>query len=134
MKFRILLILAAGLLTLSGCKKDKFYSAQSIAGQWELCDIQVKSAQLGDQTIEVYMDLKADGTFELWQVIGENYDRKHFEGTWTIASNVLSGKYSDGASWGADYTVSKQESTLVLTEKAGSEIYVYQPCTIPDFR
>lgn len=118
-------------LVMVGCKEEK-PKVLDITGQWELADIvDTKSVQIGSETVEIYIDFKADNTFELWQKLGEGRHRKH-EGTWTLTESVLTGKYSDGKAWGASYEVSIEDGTLVMSEqKAGMQTYIYHSCTIP---
>ena len=130
MKFRMILMLIISLVMVS-CKEEK-PKVLDITGQWELADIvDTKSVQIGSETVEIYIDFKADNTFALWQKLGEGRHRKH-EGTWTLTESVLTGKYSDGKAWGASYEVSIEDGTLVMSEqKAGMQTYIYHSCTIP---
>lgn len=130
MKARII-IAAVAALFLTGCGNNKGPVALDITGQWELIGLETKSIQIGDQTIEVYMDLKADNTFELWQKLGEGRHRK-YSGTWALTETTLTGKYSDGKEWGSAYEVSLNEGNLIMTEtKTGTETYTYKTCVIP---
>ena len=130
MKFRMILMLIISLVMVS-CKEEQ-PKVLDITGQWELADIvDTKSVQIGSETVEIYIDFKADNTFALWQKLGEGRHRKH-EGTWTLTESVLTGKYSDGKAWGASYEVSIEDGTLVMSEqKAGMQTYIYHSCTIP---
>ena len=130
MKFKMILMLIISLVMVS-CKEEQ-PKVLDITGQWELADIvDTKSVQIGSETVEIYIDFKADNTFELWQKLGEGRHRKH-EGTWTLTESVLTGKYSDGKAWGASYEVSIEDGTLVMSEqKAGMQTYIYHSCTIP---
>ena len=130
MKFRMILMLIISLVMVS-CKEEQ-PKVLDITGQWELADIvDTKSVQIGSETVEIYIDFKADNTFALWQKLGEGRHRKH-EGTWTLTESVLTGKYSYGKAWGASYEVSIEDGTLVMSEqKAGMQTYIYHSCTIP---
>lgn len=102
-----------------------------ITGQWELIDIETKAAQIGEAEIEVYIEFNKDNTFNLWQMIGAGRFEK-MTGTWTLNQNVLSGKYSDGKAWGANYEVGIESGNLVMTEtKQDIQTYIYRKCTIP---
>lgn len=103
-----------------------------ISGQWELMDIMdTKSVQIGNETIEIYMEFKADKTFSLWQKLGEGRHRKH-TGSWELSGDKLTGKYSDGKAWGSEYEVSLTDGNLYMAEtKTGTQIYVYKKCTLP---
>lgn len=91
-------ILIALLLVATGCKKDKPVDyAKLIIGEWH-CAPETFEA-------DVYLALDTDGTFDLYQQIGEGRHR-HYSGEWEINENVLSGIYSDGQAWGSNYQVS----------------------------
>ena len=131
MKLKMMILLAVSLI-MASCGNEKQPKALDITGQWELTDIiETKSAQIGSETIEIYIDFKEDNTFSLWQKLGEGRHKK-YEGTWTLTETVLTGKYSDGKAWGASYEVSREEGTLTMSEqKAGMQTYIYNSCTIP---
>lgn len=130
MKARIILFAVLAMLV-SACGNKKETKALDITGQWELIDIQTKSAQIGDAVIEVYIDFKKDNTFDLWQKLGEGRHEK-LSGIWTLTGTVLSGKYDDKKDWGTTYDVSIQSGNLVMVEKkTGTETCVYGKCTIP---
>lgn len=102
-----------------------------ITGQWELIDIETKAVQIGEAEIEVYIEFKKDNSFNLWQMIGAGRFEK-MTGTWILNQNVLSGKYSDGKAWGANYEVGIESGNLVMTEtKQDIQTYIYRKCTIP---
>lgn len=102
-----------------------------ITGQWELIDIETKVVHIGEAEIEVYIEFNKDNTFNLWQMIGAGRFEK-MTGTWTLNQNVLSGKYSDGKAWGANYEVGIESGNLVMTEtKQDIQTYIYRKCTIP---
>ena len=103
-----------------------------VTGQWELMDIMAtKSVQIGHETVEVFMEFKADKTFSIWQKLGEGRHRK-YTGSWEIADNKLTGKYSDGKAWGSEYEVSITDGNLYMAEtKTGTQTFVYKTCTLP---
>lgn len=118
------------------CNKEvgKQSGGLNLAGDWQLVDVDfvTKSAVIGDQTVTVYLRLSADGAFALWQQLGQGRFQE-FSGSWDCKDNVLSGKYSDGKSWGSDYEVSMEDGFLILSVLPGrSETYTYSHCTIPD--
>jgi hypothetical protein len=123
--------MSALMLTACGGNKEESKGV-NVVGQWELMDIQAtKAAQIGSETIEVYIDFKDDKTFSMWQKLGEGRHRK-YTGTWELTENVLTGKYSDGKSWGTSYNISLDSGNLYMSEiKQNLETYVYKPCTIP---
>ena len=122
-RLQILFLVAAALLVM-GCKKDSS-ATLDITGTWELMDIKTKAAQIGEETIEVTIVFKADNTFSLSQMLGQGRPVS-YSGTWQLDGTRLSGKYSDGKSWGAAYQVALDGSTLTMTpEIANAESYIY---------
>lgn len=119
------------MVSACGEKGSNGQKGLDITGQWELIDIETKAAQIGDAEIEVYIEFKKDNTFNLWQMIGAGRFEK-MTGTWILNQNVLSGKYSDGKAWGANYEVGIESGNLVMTEtKQDIQTYIYRKCTIP---
>ena len=132
MKARIILF-AVLVMMVSACgdKGSDSKKGLDITGQWELIDIETKAAQIGEAEIEVYIEFNKDNTFNLWQMIGAGRFEK-MTGTWILNQNVLSGKYSDGKAWGANYEVGIESGNLVMTEtKQDIQTYIYRKCTIP---
>lgn len=132
---RFILILSVALLALVGCKKDNPQSAQlNIEGQWELvsASLGTKSANVGGQTVSVYIEFASGGKFSLYQQLGAGrFDS--FSGSWTLSGDTLSGKYSDGSAWACDYSVKVESDKLTLTTLPdGDDSYTYSACTIPD--
>lgn len=124
-KFRILILVAAAVLAL-GCKKDKNVPLD-ITGVWELADIQTKSVNIGAETVEIVITFNADNTFSLSQKIGSEAGRPDlFTGVWQLTDRTLSGKYSDGKSWGATYEISVEGTVLTMTpDVSDAETYIY---------
>lgn len=113
-------------LLLSGCGNGKESKSIDITGTWELVNIEItKSAQLGEETIEVEITFNADNTFSLSQILGEGRAQE-FTGTWALAGTTLSGKYSNGKAWGSTYEISVKESTLTMVPESGAEAYIYR--------
>ena len=113
---RLLYILAALMLTVtSGCKKDEApvdYKGL-LPGEWHC-----KPAELG---ADVYVDFNEDGAFDLYQMLGEGRYR-HYQGSWSIEGDVLSGTYSDGTDWGSSYKMSfNGKDSMTLTAQNGSD-------------
>jgi hypothetical protein len=117
--FTLILVLSA-LMSVCSCGGNKNEGPDvtaAIVAEWHLVDVTgVDSSEIP----QVYLDFKADKSFELYQKIGEGRYRK-YNGTYTVSGNVLSGKYSDGEDWGCSYGVSFAESNLKLAADNGSE-------------
>lgn len=119
------------MVSACGDKGSDSKKGLDITGQWELIDIETKAVQIGEAEIEVYIEFNKDNTFNLWQMIGAGRFEK-MTGTWILNQNVLSGKYSDGKAWGANYEVGIESGNLVMTEtKQDIQTYIYRKCTIP---
>ena len=122
---------AAALAVACGSKVDK---AASVEGEWELVDVEfaTKSAVVGSETVSVYINFDAEGTFAMYQKLGEGRFR-NFSGTWSCSNGILNGTYSDGKNWGCPYKVSRDGDALVMVSSPdGKDTYTYRKCTIPD--
>ena len=99
---------------LTSCKKEMTL-AEKIVGDWH--------CQATSVDAEIYVTFTAEGTFALYQKIGEGAFRL-YNGTYGLAGSVLSGKYNDGTAWGASYEVASSDSdTLTLTAEGVTETY-----------
>ncbi|MBP5676058.1 MAG: lipocalin family protein [Bacteroidales bacterium] len=127
MKRALYIIAVAASCLLVACGKDnkpgKDITASAVAGSWELSEI-VTKASIGSVDVSVYLDFTQDGTFTLYQKIGEGRYTK-FSGTFTLEKNLLSGNYSDRKPWGP-YNVTLEDSRLSLTKTEGTETDTYK--------
>ena len=124
MKRIVFAVVALCLLVACGNKPGKNeLTPSAISGTWELADV-VTKANVGSVNVSVYITFAAEGTFVLYQKIGEGRYTK-FSGTFTLAEQILSGKYSDGKSWGP-YHLELDGSTLTLSKAGGVEADVYR--------
>ena len=120
--YRILLIISAAFLAAScGSKEDGPDIAGNIVGEWHLTSVSGMSS-----VPQVYINFAQDLSFQLYQKVGDGRYRR-YDGTYTVASTVLSGKYADGQAWGSSYTVSFEGDVLVLAADNGSaEVCKYE--------
>lgn len=121
------------MLLICGCSGSKSSAPADITGEWKLTDLTLtKSVQVGSEAVDVYISFASNKSFDLWQFLGAGR-YEHFSGTWELSGNSLTGKYSDGTTWGNiyDVSVSGNELTMVAT-KNSSDIYKYTRTTIPD--
>ena len=131
MKRFISMLLIGASFILAGCGNGngdggKENQPLDITGTWELTGIEVtKSAQLGDETIEVVITFNADKTFTLSQIIGDGR-AKDFSGTWALTETTLTGKYENGKAWGSSYQVSIETAVLPMIPESGAEKYAYR--------
>lgn len=111
---KALYIILAAICMFTSCKKEMTL-AEKIVGDWH--------CQATSVDAEIYVTFTAEGTFALYQKIGEGAFRL-YNGTYTLAGTVLSGKYNDGSAWGASYEVTSSDSdTLTLTAEGVVETY-----------
>lgn len=129
---KILCILGLlGLLAACGKEPDPVVPATDVTGAWELSNVSTK-ASVGSVTVSVYVDFSSDGTFSLYQKIGDGR-YSAFSGKWLLSDDdILSGTYEGGKSWGP-YEASVSGSTLTLVSSGGSEVDTYRKiASIPD--
>lgn len=110
----IVLTIMLSVLAISGCKKENKAAghAAKLVGEWKCTPEEIDA--------EIYVCFDADGSFELYQKIGDGRHRR-YTGVWEIEGKMLSGKYSDGSSWGSSYEIRFiNAETLVLTAQNGS--------------
>ena len=74
MKSRVLIlaaILLSALVSFSSCKKEE--NTLDVKGEWELTEVKMatKSALVGAETVTVYVKLSEDGTFAMYQMVGD---------------------------------------------------------------
>lgn len=104
--------------------------AKKIAGEWH-CTV-------SDMDADIFLGFAEDGSFELYQKIGEGSHRL-YRGTWKVADESLgyiTGKYNDGSAWGSDYAVTisddRNHMTMVPRNSAVQIEYVYSRQSIPE--
>lgn len=132
MKKYLILTLVFISALFGGCKKTTPTETFDITGSWELVKVETKAASVGGQTVSVYVSFGKDGTFALYQQLGEG-SFKSFNGTYSYTSGRLSGKYADGNSLGSDYAVEGSADTMTLTTSTGAEVDTYSRISsIPD--
>lgn len=126
--YRILLIISAAFIAAScGSKEEGPNVSENIVAEWHLTSVS------GMSTVpQVYINFAQDLSFQLYQKVGDGRYRR-YDGTYTVASTLLSGKYADGQAWGSNYTVSFDGDVLVLTADNGSaEVCKYEKKALPE--
>ena len=127
-------MLAVAVLLTSSCKKEK--KTVNVLGQWNLTGVELttKAAQIGDVKVDVYIDFKEGGTYEMYQFLGQGrYEL--LKGQWNLAENLLSGNYAGSKTreWGNSYHVAIDGDVMTMTATVGSsDVSTYTRCTIPD--
>ena len=126
--YRILLIISAAFLAAScGSKEEGPNVSENIVAEWHLTSVSGMSS-----VPQIYINFAQDLSFQLYQKVGDGRYRR-YDGTYTVASTVLSGKYADGQAWGSSYTVSFDGDVLVLTADNGSaEVCKYEKKALPE--
>jgi hypothetical protein len=124
-----LLYIFSALVLLASCgkneegKKPELTLEQQICGQWHSVSNAIEA--------DLYIDFKADKTFELYQQIGEGAHRL-YRGIWNLEGTLLTGKYNDGEDWAAAYQVEMRDKQLVLTSNNDTaEKSTYEKAEIP---
>ena len=123
---RYFLLFIALVAFATGCSNDDDNARKSIdiVGEWHCTPAEF--------TADVYVAFMEDGSFDLYQMVGQGRYR-HFDGSWSVERNILSGSYADGTPWGSSYAVTKlDDNTLTLTAENGSmEVMTYYRESIP---
>ena len=117
---KILYMIAAAAVLLLGtsCQKDSAALTAKLAADWHY------TAQENGVAEEVWISFTADGTFEMFQKIGDG-PYWYTKGEYALDSKtkVLSGIYSDRYPWKYSYKVSISDKTL---EMAAVELEGYK--------
>lgn len=126
-------IILSCMLLLCGCKESKTSEQLDITGEWRLSDLTLtKAVQIGNVDVDIYMSFNSDGSFGLWQFLGAGR-YEYFSGTYELAEETLTGKYSDGKAWGNIYKVSVSGDVLIMeATQNSSDIYKYTRTAIPE--
>lgn len=129
--FKNMIAALAALVAFTACGGSKEEKPLDITGEWNLVNVQTRSATFGDQTVDVYISFSGDRSFTIYQMIGTGRYRR-YSGTWLLSGTALTGQYSDGSHWGSSYEVelSSAGSRLTLTSDSG-EVDTYQKASIP---
>ena len=126
----ILLSVLTATAFFANCAKDPVDSeVAAISAEWELT---LWNGAAPDD-FETYLAFAEDNTFAIYQQFERSYYQK-YTGTYSIADNLLSGKYKDGSSLGSSYHISYGDNgqTLTMTSVKGAEVSVYTKTSIPD--
>ena len=128
--FKILSLALLLLVAMTGCKKNSSKSesdAAKLAGEWHLVSWNEAEPQ-GD----VYIAFTANGTFDIYQQVWSlNY--VHFDGTFNISGDILTGNYTDGSIWASGYKFQfAGEQLMLYSQEDVSIASVYEKCQIPE--
>ena len=122
---RIISIFAVLVLFVMTSCQEKTGRAFPFAGEWHYTATENGVAE------DVWVSFLSDGTFEMYQQIGEG-PYWYSYGEFTYNEGVLSGIYSDRYRWKYDYEISVKGNTLEMTA-LGIENYsvIYTKESIP---
>lgn len=101
---------AAALILAASCQKEADRLTDGIVGDWHY------SAEESGAKEDVWISFAADGTFEMYQKIGEGpYWLSAGEYTVDAQKGILSGVYSDRYPWKYSYKIKVSSKSLVMT-------------------
>ena len=136
-KILMLAVAIASLFAVTGCgpKAHENPLIQGMVGQWKMTKSPLRTSNTKDK-LEIYVEFKADNTFELYQKnLNEPIYFNHYSGTYLITDDIVTGKYSDGKSWGATNgyrTELNMAGELSMTNvDVADDITVYAKSDIP---
>ena len=127
---KILYIFIAAICLLTSCEKELKFP-EKLYGDW-YCH----STSLTSTDVHVYVTFNED-SFILYQKIGDGAYRV-YNGTYTLTpgesgSCILTGEYSDGTPWGAEYVViSSSNDIIIFTAGDVTETYTRVTGGIPE--
>ena len=101
----------------------------SFLGDWQLTQFCGTAAE-----VDIYLSLKEDDSFTLYQRAFD-YQMSIYEGYYSYngRTSTISGEYSDGVKWSADYSVAMNgEDTMIWTNNTTNEVSVYERCELPE--
>lgn len=114
----ILTAVAAMIIATAGCQKAENETVTGIdphvVGEWKL-DVVISEGYNNPGVPEVYLCIKSDCTFELYQKSGTQSVRfDKFTGTCSTEDGLLKGVYSSGKEWGSkwEYFITMNGITL----------------------
>lgn len=133
----MLAVAIASLFAVTGCgpKANENPLIKGMVGQWKMTKSPLRTSNTKDK-LEIYVEFKADNTFELYQKnLNEPIYFNHYSGTYLITDDIVTGKYSDGKSWGATNgyrTELNMAGELSMTNvDVADDITVYAKSDIP---
>lgn len=104
---------------------------EGIVAEWTLTEM---TGYETEDLPSVYIDFRADKSFEIYQKVGDVPRYRKYDGIYEISGSTLKGEYSDGEDWGSTYKVSFQADGAVLvltaleTDKSGNVLSEGEVC------
>ncbi len=122
---KIIVLIAAALIMFVACSKNN--DNVNVEGSWHLTE----SSVLSNEVVDIWVSFSENKTFKLYQKSSDEDRYASYDGTYSVNGNKLTGKYSDGTSWGGIYSAELSENGNTLTLTAGKEISTYTKTEIP---
>lgn len=126
----ILVTLLSVVALVASCEKAPAVS-EGIVAEWQLTEMTGYAAA---DLPEVYVDFKADLTFEIYQKVGDVLRYRRYDGTYAVEGELVKGEYSDGEDWGCTYKASFEADGAILvltaleTDKSGNVVSEGEVC------
>lgn len=113
---RIVNIFIAALLVsfATSCEKEAKVG-KGLVAEWKLVEMTGYEAS---ELPEVYIEFTSADEFVIYQKVGDVARFRKYNGSYTVDRSVVTGVYSDGKKWGADYRASLENGGDVLVMTA----------------
>ena len=99
-----------GGITKPGKDKNK-HLQEKMLGEWQL----IEMSSYSTLPVDVYIIFNEDGTFDLFQKVGDVARYSKLSGIYTLTGSILTGEYNDGEELASAYRLSLEEDVLVMT-------------------
>ena len=119
-----ILLVAAAVLVFASCTKSDVAAVKKIAGDWYYETVESATS------IQVYVTLSKDMTFDLYQKIGDGAFRRR-TGTYTFDGTIIDGVYSDKTNWKEAKYVTVDGDVLVMAGVETGETITYVRKLVP---
>lgn len=121
-------MIIATIAIVAGCgeKIPEITTEEKVYGEWR--------CQPSSFEGEIYASFAEDGSFELFQKIGEGRHRL-YRGSWSIADGIISGQYNDGTAWSSTYLITfagDNQDSMTWTSTISNEVNTYVRGSIPE--
>lgn len=131
---KILSLVIIAALTLVGCNKENDGKQnkelqQKLANEW--C---IATWNGEESPARIYIDFNADGSYDMYQQ-AYTLTYVHFNGTYNLSGDIVTGTYADGSNWKCGYkaSISADGTTLTLDSQEDVSITsVYNLTVIPE--
>lgn len=124
--YKMMMVFAALVLAV-GCQKEEERIKEMLVGDWHYAGTDNNVA------IDVWVSFSADGTFDMYQKVGDGvYWHSAGKYSFDAEKKLITGSYDDKTPWKYDYKYSVSESRLLMTAvQLDSYSVTYSKGTIP---